>query len=266
MSKVHYSASQLSTFTRCQLQWKFRYVDGIKSPPGYAAGIGTGTHKGIEGNLIAKMNGVAMPLAESCQMSADATHLAMEGVELADGESVGAAVDQAVALTEVHYRDVAPGIAPIGVEERFTLDPPDRDYEIQGYIDVLEYSRIRDTKTTGKKPPANKADRGAHADQLTLYHMAKAVDIGPAVQLDYLVKTKKPYHLPIVGQQRTSGDHATLLRKYDLMHTLVQAGTFMPTDAENWCCSEKWCGYWDRCEFGARQSSKVRKGGWGVDE
>lgn len=261
-AKPHYSPSQLGMFGKCQLMWEWRYVKGIKKPPGIAAIVGTGTHKSIEANLRAKMAGKAMPAQAAKEVAFDATAKAWEEAQpvVTDADSVqsvGQAQDNAVALALLHHSQVAPGIVPIGVEEKGTLEPEGYDWSLLVYKDIVESGRIRDTKTTGKKPDDDAADRGSYADQLTTYHMVGGEDC--QVQLDFLVNTKTPYAHTLQGRQRTTDDHARLLDRYQRMHAQVQTGIFQPAPADSWQCSRRWCGYFDECPHGAGTVVPVRR-------
>ena len=51
----HISPSMLGLFCRCQEAFRRRYIEGIKLPPGIAACIGTGMHKGAEGRRTRRL-------------------------------------------------------------------------------------------------------------------------------------------------------------------------------------------------------------------
>lgn len=252
--KPHHSPSSLGLWQKCQIAYEFRYLKGIKKPPGIAAIVGTGTHKSIEANLRAKMAGKVMSAQAAKEAAFDATAKAWDEhkptpTEKDDVQSVGQAQDSAIALALLHHAKVAPGITPIGVEEKGELEPEGYDWSLLVYKDIIEAGRIRDTKTTGKKPDAEAADRGSYADQLTTYHMVGGEDC--QVQLDFLVNTKVPYAHTLVGRTRTTNDHARLLDRYQRMHAQVQTGIFQPAPADSWQCSRRWCGYYDECPHGS---------------
>lgn len=51
----HFSASAITTYLGCQLRWYFRYVEGVKTPPGVAMVKGTSVHKVQEVNYGQKV-------------------------------------------------------------------------------------------------------------------------------------------------------------------------------------------------------------------
>lgn len=250
-----FSPSQLGTWNTCNLRWFFRYVENIKSPPGVAAIIGKGTHASIEGNLKAKMAGTKMPLEQARELARDATvKFWCDEPPMQEGDEepieVGEACDKSVVCATVHYNDLAPAIVPVEIEHEVKLEQvPGYDFGIRGFIDVLEATRIRDTKTKGKKPPATIADRGDNADHLTTYAFLTGI---LDAQLDVIVNTSRPYSFVAKGQTRTKQDIDLVLQRYQLMAQSIEAGIFHPAQGDSWACSKKWCGYWERCEYGER--------------
>lgn len=257
--KGRYSPSQLSTFTACPLRWEFRYIRGIKSPPPVAAILGKGVDASVTAHLSAKIAGRAMSLAEAKEIAHSATAQSWQEDEprLFPGDpDKGKLQDASLALSELHFLQVAPGIHPKEVQAERTLEPSGYDFTILGYLDVVEEGGVRDTKTKGRKPSDDSADRGSNADQLTTYDMMQGG--GQSLKLDYLVNAKKErYQLTQEATPRTALDHEKLLDRYQRMHMAIEAGVFVPPLADSWQCSEKWCGYFDRCPHGARQAKLI---------
>lgn len=258
LNKPHLSISQLNMLARCGEQYRYRYVEGIKAPPGVQLVIGKGTHGAIEKDLANKIEwGELLPDDSIADFAADATRKAWQedAPVLGEGDpDEGGAVDTAVALATVHHRELAPVIEPVAVERKFRLELPDFPFDLVGVIDVEETTRIRDTKTSSKTPPAD----AAHvSDQLTMYHLEAATrGESKTVALDYLVKSKQAKALTLEST-RNEQDHARLLRRVEAAAKVIQAGAFTPTTPDNWACSPKWCGYWDRCAWGSRKAVTV---------
>ena len=83
----HISPSMLGLFSRCQEAFRRRYIEGVKLPPGIAACIGTGMHKGAEANHRQKIeSGVDMPLGDIQDAARDGYNAALaNGVFIPDG-------------------------------------------------------------------------------------------------------------------------------------------------------------------------------------
>lgn len=256
--KPHLSVSQLGLLARCGEAYRFRYVEGIKSPPGVALVIGKGTHAAIESDLTNKMTwGELLPDDSIADYAADAARKAWEDEEPVAQEGdpdKGGAVDQAVSLAQLHHKQVAPAIEPIALERGFLLEMPGFGFDLKGYVDIEEEGRIRDVKTASKAPPSDAADV---SDQLSAYHLEAATrGADPIVQLDYLVKTKVPKVITLTSR-RTPEDHARFLQRMEAAARVIEAGAFYPTGADSWACSERFCGYWNRCRWGSRKAVTV---------
>ena len=256
------SATSLGMLTRCGMQWKFRYVDGIKAPPSVALTVGKGTHEAVRRNLTAKLeNGELLTEEEVTELARDRTLIEWDANEpvLQEDETQGAAVDQAVALARVHHAELAPLIQPVALERAWRVEIEDSTHDLMGYIDIEEAGgRIRDTKTKKKTPSQAEVDRSI---QLTLYALGKYVVDGEApseLTIDALLKTKQP-STAVITTHRGPDDFAAVLQRHQAATALINAGTFIPTSPDNWWCSQKFCGYWDRCPFGAGGRIGVRE-------
>lgn len=257
--RPHLSVSQIGQFERCPKQWEFRNVYGLKTPPGVAGLIGKGTHGGVEADLRQKMDwGVGLETSEVKDAASDATRRAWqrdEPVVQPGDPDQGQAVDMAVALATLHHEKLAPGIEPIAVEEAFVIELPQLAYDFVGVVDVETATMIRDTKTAGKRPSPDVAKRSM---QLVAYHLRATLAGQPdkGVALDFLLKGPRPTALTLSASP-TADDHASFLRRVELTAAAIGTGIFPPTDPGNWACTQKWCGYWERCEFGSKKRVSV---------
>jgi RecB family exonuclease len=268
--KPHLSPHQIETYERCGLQWSFRYNEGIKSPPGVKAIKGRATHKSVEANLQSVITHKAsLNASQVADIAAEAIEdewnkqevwLDPEERKLSNPARIkGAAKDSAVKLAGLHYTKVAPGIDPVAVEERFELELGDSPVNLVGVIDIREPDCIRDTKTRSKSLSDGEA---AKSIQLTAYAMkVRAFGLQPfpiRVRLDALVETKAgnvSYDHDIA--EKTEHDARRLLRRIDAVWTAIQKGVFLPAPEDSWACSEKFCGYWQMCPYGAKGRVRV---------
>jgi len=270
MPKPHLSHSQLSMLRRCGLQYEFRYIEGIKAPPGVAALRGRSVHGVVRKDLTNKMQtGALLERAAvtegaaatfEAEWDAEAPHLTPEEKLLGARKLKGATKDTVIALAELHHDELAPDITPTHVERAFRLETPG-PYDLLGYIDVMDQradgSWVRDTKTAAKSPSKGNAET---SDQLTVYSLAVKVLDGksPAgLALDHLVATKKPKTVTLTTT-RGEADYRRYLDLVARAGDLIQAGKFLPAEEGHWCCSEKWCGYWNQCPHGKRGRTQAQ--------
>lgn len=252
MSNPEYlSPTRLMMFERCELQYHFRYILGIKSLPGIALHRGGSVHEGIEFNLKHKIEtGQLKPLSEVKDLVSDTfdKKVEEEGVVEEEKENIGSAKDSAIRLSELHYTDRAPMIVPVEVEKGIAATI--EDMRVEGWIDIVEKDKIIDTKTRSKALSISDLDRNT---QFIFYSYALKLE-GNEIpfQLDALIDTK----VPKVQSEIISYDNMD----YELLHLRVanmkkalDAGDFRPCDSSSWICTPKFCGYFKDCAFGRRK-------------
>jgi len=263
MALEYLSPSQMNMLWRCGEQYRRRYVEGERIPPGVAALVGTGTHKSIEVDLKWKMRtGELLDEQQVADAARDGLNKAWEeGVmflpeEKAQGEKKvrGAAVDQAIGLAKLHRGELAPTIEPVALEEKFIVPVNGSPVSLLGYIDIREPGGIRDTKTKGRAPGQEEADT---SEQFTSYAHAYKAQMGELpkkIYMDCLVKTKVP-KVVTYETERTDQDLTVLQARFNQAYKIITAGLFAPTLRSNWWCSPKWCGYYDTCPYAKGRTS-----------
>ncbi len=258
--KPYLSNTRLGMLSRCGIQYQYRYIDGIIAPPSVPMVRGIAVHDTVRADLDAKrVSGELMADEEVKDIAAEKAKATFDGMEpelTADEKESGrektraAVIDTAVALNSLHHSEIAPGIEPVYLERRFRIEIPSCSHDMVGVIDVQEPTKLRDTKTTGKSPGKNEAHNSL---QLTVYSLgAKVIDgVEPeSLHLDYLVSTKPPKAVSL-KTTRTKAHYESLLRRVEQAAKVIESGAFMPASPDHWCCSKKWCGWYDRCPWGS---------------
>ena len=246
----HLSASQIGTYLQCGELWRRRYALGEKIPPGIALAVGKSVDASVTANLTEKMAGRDLMTLEAV---ADTARDSMRTIEtnesiwLAPDEStndVGRAVDKAIRLSRLHAKALAPTIVPTALQRRHEIVvlgvPP-----TVAITDIEEADGVRDTKTTGKTPQADAADR---SDQLTTYFWAKRHVGEPAekLSLDFLVDLSNPVKVTR-ETKRNDADIAILMRKIERVTEGIEKEIFLPARADDYRCSPKYCGFHSSC-------------------
>jgi hypothetical protein len=252
--QLHASALEM----KCMEAFRRRYIEGEIIPPAVAMIVGSGTHHSIDVNLTEKIkSGNLLPLDAVKEAARDGVNIAWEqGVKLDPDEAArgikavrGEAVDKAVRLATVHARDMAPKLKPTHVERKWALELTGYPMDLVGRIDIQEaLVSIRDTKTSGKTPAENCADRSL---QLKAYAAAvRAIDgaLPKAAVLDYLIDTKTPALKSFASEPSVEDTHA-LLARVETVALAMEKGVFIPVEPTHWCCDPKWCGYHSTCRY-----------------
>ena len=250
----HISISQINMFSMCELQYYFRYIEGLKIPPRSSMTIGTATHKGVEKMYrdIQEKNRYLCSIAQDV-----ARDYIVKDPEMTDWESLtpsslkeikGNAVDRATKMIkaydgsgyaeEVHQEDVE-GIelkADITLKGDKCNIPP----TIIGYVDLVLKDRIIDFKTGSRKVSV---PTGQHFLQNGFYafafgkgkseiHNMSCNDKGTSAQAN-------EFEVPMIENKTLL---AIIRLFWDKLKLNENSGNWMPTGmTHQWACN--FCGY-----------------------
>lgn len=262
------SQSMMNQWFRCPESFRRRWIEGDIIPPGIAARIGTGLHKGAEVNHRAKViTGEDEPLsiiqdaARDCYVKT----VRNEGVFFPPDELSSArkqlleGIDTTVALAKLYRESFAPKVLPYLIEERLTLDRPGLPIPFAGTIDLLTNDNwLPDIKSAEKKWPSGKADTEIQA---TLYRELVRERTGSypnKISFEVFTKSKLEHHS--FETTRTPEDFELLVRAAAAILKSIQAGIFHPAQPGAWNCGAKWCGYWWTCPWVPEHRKIIPKG------
>ena len=267
--KPHVSPSQLSMYFKCGEQYRRRYIEHERIPPGIAMHRGTGVHAGAQLNFRQKIASfVDAPTSEIV----DAAVAAFDGAVTKDGvlltreeESrgqkhvVAEARDTAARMARTFAEAIAPAYQPIEVEERVTIELPRAPRDILGIVDLVAVDAhdspetgqrsVVDLKTGTKSRPQSDADDSM---QLTVYSAAHHVRHGFPVRdarLEILIDGAKGVRRQTLTTTRDQHDIAAFVARVNAMLAGIEAGIFTPAPPGSWWCSARWCGYWSTCPY-----------------
>jgi hypothetical protein len=162
VSDLILSSSSVSTWLDCHLQWYFRYVLQLDGNPSPELKLGIAVHEHVE-----------------------------ELLEPGHGGSLS--IDPEVTdLVDVWVANVQPELEPTLVEEVYRLDVNGIGY--QSILDYADGEIACDLKTTARRPPAGRYRVPMIGHALGYRALTGKKERGR--RLDYIVKTKAPYHWP----------------------------------------------------------------------
>lgn len=257
--KPHVSATQLDMYWRCPEQYNRRYIQGERVPPGIAAVLGSGVHGGIETNFQQKIEShedLPTPDIVDAAVAAFEARVAGDGFSMTPEEAdrgvkvvAGEAKDKTAELAGVYAKEQAPHYQPAEVEHTSRIVFPNATHDLLAVTDLRDdLKRVTDFKTSARKKPANAAEVST---QLTIYSAAYQVDRGEPpseLRLDVLTKAKTPAR-QVLTTSRTRADLQALANRVNATLDAIAAGNFTPASPDAWCCSPRWCGYWNTCRF-----------------
>lgn len=256
--KPHISHSQLSMFWRCPEQYRRRYMEQERIPPGIAMMTGSAVHKGIETNFKRKIETHEdLPANQIVESSVAAWNDGLKGGYALSEEEEGfgrqhvlaEAIDQIAKLATLHATNQAPEYQPTEVERTTRIVFPDAPVDLLAITDLRDdQRRVTDFKTAARSKPAAEVHTSV---QLTIYAAAYWVDHGippSAVHLDTLVKTKTPKR-QLLTSTRDVSHIAVLVRRINATLAAIRSGAFTPCPPDAWQCSDRWCGYFRTCPY-----------------
>ena len=255
----HLSVSSVDMFLRCGEQFRRRYIEGEIIPPGIAARVGTGLHKGAEANSKEKIStGHDAPLSVVQDAARDGYVKAVQSGIFVPAEQRSEAktllaqgLDDSVKLATLYREEVAPDIMPVAAEKQIVAEVPGLSVPVLGYIDtVTDADEIRDLKSAGKAWPKNKP-HGEH--QPTVYAFLFEYIYGRKPSrfvYDILVNGKKESATYMqMETMRDEADFAAWVRIAQTVLRSISAGVFPPAAPGSFLCSPNFCGYHSSCPY-----------------
>jgi hypothetical protein len=264
------SASKFSTaFGRagCGMKFYYRYIEGIKGAVNASLLTGIAFDEATRqyhDNLIA---GTLIEDPEVVFTEAwnnpPKTNKDGEVIEYDLGDQPDDLIGSALHALAVYEQTTKDTIKPIATQVYVEQSFEETDAKLIGYIDLIEAADsgicVSDIKTSiSPRKKWTEADAARDA-QLGIYSLLADGD----------VTTVGWRHARIGGKVEVGATHVAapkkevvLARVTGWMNTLeawCQTGNFPPTglDRDAWVCSEKYCDYYHRCEFGSKSQSVI---------
>jgi len=243
----HISATQINMFLKCQAQYEFRYIEGLKSPPGAALTLGSCFHGATGKNYEQKIESHEdMKINDVCDIFSTHFDHARHDTAWGEDEEPGDVKDSGILTLKEYQSVIAPEVQPIQVEMKFNIVFSNLETDFLGYIDLVDDTeQIRENKTTSRKPSAISHD---HKLQQTAYHTGYQVKYKrppKASRIDYSVVKKKP-EIVSIPLEIQAQDIDYFLRLVPGVLASIETGIFIPNRG-HFLCSQKWCGYAGMC-------------------
>lgn len=253
--KRHLSPSQINMFLRCGAQYYFRYILGLKCPPKSAMTFGSSVDAGLNFNYSQKIQSRKdLKVNEVLDAYSTAFDLGKSETEWEKEEDPAEIKDTGIVLLKKYQDEIAPTIQPASVQEQLAIPFDDFDYDLLGYIDLIdEKGVIIDNKTSGKSPAKDKDGDGYkisadHDIQLSTYALGYRIKYGKpekGLRVDYLIKTKEPKFIQVPLKKKNE-DLNFLLRLIGYVADGIKKEVFIPNRL-GMLCNERWCGYYHKC-------------------
>jgi len=238
------SPSQVAMYLRCPKQYEFRYIEGLKRPPGVALTEGKSHHVALEMNNTQKIESHEdLPTKQIVECFQDTFSDQSKGIEEWEDETKDTVIERGTGLLNIYMKEMAPEIQPVAAEEQFTipLQINDEAVDVNGFIDLeQEGPVVSDYKVV--KRAKSEADA---ADDLQLAIYAAATG-ATRTEFICLCKAKTP-KVVTAGVPVTEGQTLWAAEVIRGVVKAISAGVFPLRNPAGWECSERFCGYWHIC-------------------
>ncbi len=241
--KQYVSHTQVEMYLRCPRQYEYRYIEGLIRPPAVALIEGSAMHYALETNNAQKITSHEdMPAKQVVECFADTFLTRANEIEDWEDQTADTVIERGKGMIDEYIGGVAKEIQPTAVEKEFRvdLDVDGNTVPVVGYIDIEQAETISDYKICAKAKSQAEADNSL---QLTLYGAATQK---PKAEYICLCKTKTPKTIR-VSTDLTAQRAQWAAVVYAEVIRAISKGVFPPCDPANWCCSERFCGYWKLC-------------------
>lgn len=241
------SSTRLNMFTRCGIQYYFRYCEGRIAPPSGVLSLGSSFHAAIGHNYDQKrQTHVDLKVDEVLDVfSTDFTERS-HGTAWYEGEDPLAFKDQGVGLIREYQKVISPGVHPQSVEGEFSIPFQNKDWTFIGRTDLVDSNNVLiEAKTIRAKPPRPQSDHMIQTvGYVTGYRSTGAKE--KSARIDYAVKNKTPKMVsyPFVVQD---AQIEFFLSQVARVAHMIEAEMFIP-NRNQYLCSHRFCGYAGRCE------------------
>jgi putative RecB family exonuclease len=251
----HLSASSISTYIDCSLQYYFSRVKRLPMEfVSDALSFGTVIHLVLAEFYRSKMTGDRLSLKDIHELYRQ--HWKQEAkdrseIKYAEGKDFQSYIIEGVDLLSAWFNKLPDdSFEVIGVEEAFTFKIPELSVPIIGAMDLLEQDDsgtviITDFKTSSRAYSADEIDQNV---QMTLYQLASRAngfaDHEILLKLDCLIKTKTP-KCESYWTTRSKLEEKRLIKKIQKVWEGISRGVFIPNDT-SWKC--KGCSHKKACD------------------
>lgn len=246
------SHTSVDTMSRCPKQFYYRYIEGLKVPPGAAFAFGLSYHHAIGENFVYKIDSkanlaleaVSAIFSDQYEREADQVDWLFEDADRGELKDVG------LNLVGLYMVQIAPIRQPKAVEFEFDVAVPYIERRFRGRIDYLDQDGTYiDHKTSSRKWNQARSDTSL---QVSAYYLAAQVSEGERPSgfcFDIAIKKKVP-EVQVVSTHRSELQVQEYVDRLQDVEKLINAEIFPKTDPGNWWCSPRWCGYYPACMQG----------------
>jgi len=263
LPKGYLSPTQINMYWRCGKQYEFRYILGIKNPPGVNLVDGSSHHDTLDNNNKHKIKtgndrSDKYLVQRFCDIFSDqAKEIPKKEWMLAD--TTKDKVIKRGKIIQAQYRKYfAPNLTPEFSEEEVTFKVG--DVKVKGYIDVggkyklPSFPAMRgvfDYKITGRKKSLDEVENSI---QLSHYgwgaiDLMKGISFQKPPYVGFCSLLKTGSSIPVLQAIKLVTDRIKWYRlQVASVADAISRGSFPVRNGTGWECSPRFCGFYNRCK------------------
>lgn len=251
LPNAHLSPSAAEMYVKCPRQFWFRYIQGIKSPPGVAQVQGISGHEALKyANYRYLRTGGSYPKVQKVidrfrAEWADRSKVITSATWFAENINRKTAESLIIPSLELYMKEHAPKIEVAGAERPMRKNV--RGLPILGILDLFvgsgDTARIDDYKFCGPSSPYLKPQYADDSLQLGTYALLGKVKRAGFICIVKGKQAKVQRTPTVVSPARKEA----VRREYVHVAKGISAGSFPRCAPGNFLCSARFCGYWSMC-------------------
>jgi CRISPR/Cas system-associated exonuclease Cas4 (RecB family) len=239
------SYSQINMYKRCPMQYKFRYINGIKKPPKSFLIVGQSLHAGLTEGFLTKINQTddtrkIMNIIVDKAIAELENLVSSQEIEYEEDDNKNKMKDDTAKMGKKYYLEVGKKLKPVEVKKQFEVSFENTDWKLKGEIDIVERDLI-DWKT-GKQKMQD--EYILFDEQLKLYKLV--VPKRTVIHQIVRYKVKEP-EIFIFYNNPSEKEIQEVLKNCAVIVQLIRTGYFFKRNDVRYC---SWCGYKDICQGG----------------
>ena len=250
----HLSYSSISLFLTCGKAWKYRYIDKVQAAPSPNLIIGSCVHDTVEKIVGDHSLGIdceditvvahqiianRLENEDGINNTPEAENVRNEVLRIVEAPLIKSAVN----LLRAKVDENGPMI-----ERKVTLEVPEVDVPIIGYIDIiLDDGTPADFKTATRSWTLEKAQ----SELQPVFYLGAMGQMGMPVNWKFqhlvMIKNKVP-KFQMFEHEHKAIEVFRLCENVQKVWKSMNEGTFLPDAPGSWKCSPKVCEYWNICQ------------------
>ena len=236
------SKSQTEMFLRCPRQYEYRYIAGLKEPPGVSLIQGICVHGALDMNNKHKIKEHEdLPAKLLVEKFTDDFETQCFDINQWE-EPKDVVISESGKLINEYMIREAPLIQPLKAEEKIEGVAQYEDgteIKLVAIVDVMEENQIGDYKVTGRKKSKPEVDGSLQLGLETFLTGIRNTYL--MLLLKKKFETYKQVHCV------TDSQISWTLEVIRSVAKAISAGNFPVCDPCSWACSATYCGYHHRC-------------------